>query len=554
MDSKLFTLHTIETLWNKIKNKFYVKSANGIPKSDLDIAVQSSLDKADSALQKHQDISGKQDKSTAVTHSANTAVGSTTKPVYVTENGVATAISHSINADVPANAKFTDTTYSDVTESTHGLMTAADKKKLDGMDLTKYLPKSGGVMAGDIDMQTNKKDILVGAHKATTSDGTAVAGGIIEKRANITSTIPEMRSFIGSFHNTNIDRFYSLISVRHRNGYNDGNIYGMYIFSDLKNADGSLKWGKQTAAGTWTDDLVLLDSRNYTSYALAKDGTAEKADCLSTGQLKFGYICNDTNTATSGKTWARVAYCVAPRSYTTITMTMLVTCGNSGVGLFDIAFRNNANCDGFEYFVIKQIITNRPERISINNIKAIAKSTSDGMQYEIWYNIEGIYGTRQFTCLSEQRYSGANSNKWKFETHTAADFVSSPPADGTEATYKNCGVVSTAETLTDSGWIIPTFPSGIKNSTIRYRKQGKIVSVSGYVIFSEAASAKVVLTLPEGYRPPAKIQQFNAIDGSAQPSFLTTIDTNGKVSFVGKTQGFFTTANEYYIHCTFFVD
>ena len=115
-------------------------------------------------------------------------------------------------------------------------------------------------------------------------------------------------------------------------------------------------------------------------------------------------------------------------------------------------------------------------------------------------------------------------------------------------------VVKEAATLTDSGWIIPTFPSGIKNSTIRYRKQGKIVSVSGYVIFSEATSAKVVLTLPEGYRPPTKIQQFNAADGSAQPSFLTTIDTNGKVSFVGKTQGFFTTANEYYIHCTFFVD
>lgn len=129
MDSKLFTLHTIETFWNKIKNKFYVKSANGIPKSDLDITVQSSLSKADSALQEHQDISGKQDKSTAVTHTTNTAVGSATKPVYVAANGAATPISHSINTDVPANAKFTDTTYSDATQSAHGLMTAADKKK-----------------------------------------------------------------------------------------------------------------------------------------------------------------------------------------------------------------------------------------------------------------------------------------------------------------------------------------------------------------------------------------------------------------------------------------
>lgn len=85
------------------------------------------------------DISGKQDKSTAVTHSANTAVGSATKPVYIAANGVATPISHSINADVPANAKFTDTTYNDATQSEHGLMTAADKKKLDEIDLSKYL-------------------------------------------------------------------------------------------------------------------------------------------------------------------------------------------------------------------------------------------------------------------------------------------------------------------------------------------------------------------------------------------------------------------------------
>lgn len=85
------------------------------------------------------DISSKQDKSTAVTHSANTAVGSATKPVYVAANGVATPISHSINSDVPANAKFTDTTYNDATQSTHGLMTAADKKKLDGLGASSFM-------------------------------------------------------------------------------------------------------------------------------------------------------------------------------------------------------------------------------------------------------------------------------------------------------------------------------------------------------------------------------------------------------------------------------
>lgn len=61
------------------------------------------------------DISGKQDKLTAGTNI--TISGST------------------------ISAK--DTTYGDVTQSTNGLMTAADKKKLDGMDLSKYLPKDG---------------------------------------------------------------------------------------------------------------------------------------------------------------------------------------------------------------------------------------------------------------------------------------------------------------------------------------------------------------------------------------------------------------------------
>lgn len=253
-------------------------------------------------------------------------------------------------------------------------------------DLAAYLPKSGGMMSGDIDMQTSKKEVLIGTQKANSSDGTAVAGGIIEKRTNMTSTIPEMRSFIGSFHNTDIDRFYSLISVRHRNGHNDGSLYGMYIFSDLISADGNLKWGKQTASGKWTDDFVLLDSRNYGSYALPKDGTAKKA-----------------------------------------------------------------------------------------------------------------------------------------------------------------------ETLTDSGWIIPTFPSGIKESSIRYRKQGKIVTVTGYVRFSTAVSSKTVTTLPAGYRPPSKIKTCNVVDGATEV-YTVTIGTDGSILFSGIRQGFFTAGTDYYMHCTFFVD
>lgn len=49
--------------WGFTKNTgTYSKPSGGIPKSDLASAVQTSLGKADTALQSHQDISGKQDK------------------------------------------------------------------------------------------------------------------------------------------------------------------------------------------------------------------------------------------------------------------------------------------------------------------------------------------------------------------------------------------------------------------------------------------------------------------------------------------------------------
>lgn len=44
----------------------YQKPASGIPSSDMAVAVQTSLGKAESALQEHQDISGKEDKSNKV--------------------------------------------------------------------------------------------------------------------------------------------------------------------------------------------------------------------------------------------------------------------------------------------------------------------------------------------------------------------------------------------------------------------------------------------------------------------------------------------------------
>lgn len=61
-----------------------------------------------------------------------TTVGGSTTPVYINE-GTPTPIGYSISKSVPADAIFTDTTYTNATQSKAGLMSATDKAKLDGV-------------------------------------------------------------------------------------------------------------------------------------------------------------------------------------------------------------------------------------------------------------------------------------------------------------------------------------------------------------------------------------------------------------------------------------
>ena len=68
MANKAISLEQMSRIWGKVKSYvasaisgLYTKPSGGIPKSDLSTEVQTSLGKADTAIQSHQDISGKQD-------------------------------------------------------------------------------------------------------------------------------------------------------------------------------------------------------------------------------------------------------------------------------------------------------------------------------------------------------------------------------------------------------------------------------------------------------------------------------------------------------------
>lgn len=131
-----------------------------------------------------------------------------------------------------------------------------------------------------------------------------VVGGSMELSGAMTGNLPSRRSFVGSYKNTENSAWYNVVSVRHRNGYNDGDQHGMVIYSDMGGYTSNLQWDRQGGSGEWQGARTLLDTKNY-SNLMSKELTTENLnDSAVNGICGFFYAADGntcTNTAVSGK-------------------------------------------------------------------------------------------------------------------------------------------------------------------------------------------------------------------------------------------------------------
>ena len=116
---------------------------------------------------------------------------------------------------------------------------------------------------------------ISGIHKA---GGEFVHGGAIADMTNRAQAwSADHSSFIGSIYD---GEWYNYISVRHRNGSGDGNLYGMRLWSTLCKF-GNLQWQQQVNK-SWGAAKVIVDNSNIGTYLpTAAPGTKGGAQMLS---------------------------------------------------------------------------------------------------------------------------------------------------------------------------------------------------------------------------------------------------------------------------------
>ena len=164
---------------------------------------------------------------------------------------------HTINADVPAGAKFTDTIYSNATTSVDGLMSAADKSKLDGIgagsNVKSVNGKTGAVTLakGDVGLGSVANIDQSKAIKSITRNGT-------------TFTATALDGTTSTFTQQDTNTTYGIAT---------SSTDGLMSKTDKAKLDGIGSAGGAVevtlAAASWSSSTTEINGNNYYTYSVS---------------------------------------------------------------------------------------------------------------------------------------------------------------------------------------------------------------------------------------------------------------------------------------------
>lgn len=287
-------------------------------------------------------------------------------------------------------------------------------------------------------------DITIAVSAPTTVGGTLPYAGSDVSSVTVFTDFSKYRSYLGS---TTMDgTWYNIISVRHRNGASDGTSYGLYLQSKLTTT-GDLIWNKQYGSSSWQGERTILDSSNYTSYTVKKDGTGASGTwgisitgnaSTATSATKAtqdgnGSTITSTYLKLSGGTMSGNLTFASVTSTTYPALSNKIVWSGSTDGA-DIYYRVDANDAGRLVFNLRD---------DANTLICFAKNGTDFATI----NTSGVFSG--YAALLANVGSDCTTSKTTWNNSKGGKIVWGQKWNSTAFTYTNSE--GTATTITDSG-------------------------------------------------------------------------------------------------------
>ena len=566
----------------------YTKPTTGIPKSDLASGVQASLGKADTALQKHQDISGKLDKTgdastTTVAFSAASArenvktgeklsvivgkiakwfadlktvafTGSyndlANKPTIPDVSGKQDKLTAGTNITISGNTiSAKDTTYGNASASVAGLMSAEDKTSLDSMSLV-HLNVGGSTNFVGVKFKVNRVSarFMVMENNGERADiYISIRIGVDTKAKVYVSgnTNSEYKVFYD-----NLDYVYVIFNCQ---------LWSYIVCTSTVRIESMIEWRGTSyptgLTGIPMDIQILLDTGNYINYALAKDGTAKKAELLSSGQMRSAYCHNDDATFSNGYVWFKIGTATLSGGYATVTTTFLGICGYGKHALYTARVRLTSAGNVVESISFSE--SGRTGGMLTGLFRIVAINGEKNVTFELWAKGASRWEGTKIVILNEMYLDGGDKgNFWTLTSRGNADAKTATTTGNMHVDSSDSSICATAAkateatTLTDSGWIATTRDTTFTvTSTVKCRKYGQLVEVRGEVTFSSTCGSPTVCTLPAGYRPATVVQACGITPNGKQ--YMIKADTSGVISFGSDSGSTFVKGTTYRVDLTY---